>query len=49
MKAGTYTMVLFRDEFEVARQSVSVSAGSTVQSSITSTASTAVPLWTIGE
>ncbi|CAE6448842.1 unnamed protein product [Rhizoctonia solani] len=49
MKAGTYTMVLYRDEFEVARKSVSVSAGSTVSSSIASTEATTTPAWRIGE
>ncbi|CAE6416911.1 unnamed protein product, partial [Rhizoctonia solani] len=37
MKAGTYTMILYRDEFEVARKSVTVGAGSSVSSSIAST------------
>ncbi|KAF8710975.1 Rhamnogalacturonan lyase B, N-terminal, partial [Rhizoctonia solani] len=49
MKAGTYTMVLYRDEFEVARKSVSVGAGSTVSSSIASNEATAAPAWRIGE
>ncbi|CAE6414665.1 unnamed protein product [Rhizoctonia solani] len=49
MKAGTYTMVLYRDEFEVARKSVSVGAGSTVSSSIASTEVTTTPAWRIGE
>ncbi|CCO27967.1 hypothetical protein BN14_01958 [Rhizoctonia solani AG-1 IB] len=49
MKAGTYTMVLYRDEFEVARKSVSVGAGSTVSSSIASTEATTTPAWRIGE
>ncbi|KAJ1309745.1 hypothetical protein OPQ81_006510 [Rhizoctonia solani] len=48
MKAGTYTMVLYRDEFEVARKTVSVSAGSTVSSSIASTEATTTPAWRIG-
>ncbi|ELU44848.1 rhamnogalacturonase B [Rhizoctonia solani AG-1 IA] len=49
MKAGTYTMVLYRDEFEIARKSVSVGAGSTVSSSIASNEATAAPAWRIGE
>ncbi|KAH7340902.1 rhamnogalacturonate lyase A [Rhizoctonia solani] len=49
MKAGTYTMVFYRDEFEVARKSVSVGAGSTVSSSIASTEATTTPAWRIGE
>lgn len=49
MKAGTYTMVLYRDEFEVARKSVTVGAGSTVSSSIASTEATTTPAWRIGE
>ncbi|GAB1517769.1 hypothetical protein RhiTH_000819 [Rhizoctonia solani] len=47
MKAGTYTMVLYRDEFEIARKSVSVGAGSTVSSSIASNEATAAPAWRI--
>ncbi|KAG9079128.1 hypothetical protein FS749_008799 [Ceratobasidium sp. UAMH 11750] len=49
MKAGTYTMVLYRDEFEVARKSVSVGAGATVSSSIASTEASTTPAWRIGE
>ncbi|KAG8964061.1 hypothetical protein FRC03_002267 [Tulasnella sp. 419] len=49
MKPGTYTMTLYKDEFKVASQSVSVSAGSTTQSSIYSAEDTATPLWIIGE
>ncbi|KAG8911419.1 hypothetical protein FRC02_006624 [Tulasnella sp. 418] len=49
MKPGTYTMVLYKDEFEVKRQSVSVSAGSTTQSSIYSAEDTTTPTWIIGE
>ncbi|CAE6480672.1 unnamed protein product, partial [Rhizoctonia solani] len=49
MKAGTYTMALYRDEFEVARKSVTVGAGSTVSSNIASTEATTMPAWRIGE
>ncbi|KAG9126286.1 hypothetical protein FRC07_004097 [Ceratobasidium sp. 392] len=49
MKAGTYTMVLYRDEFEVARKSVSIGAGATVSSSIASTAASTTPALRIGE
>ncbi|KAG8748610.1 hypothetical protein FRC10_000001, partial [Ceratobasidium sp. 414] len=49
MKAETYTMVLYRDEFEVARKSVSVSADATVSSSIASTEASTTPAWRIGE
>lgn len=49
MKAGTYTMVLYRDEFEVARKSVTVGAGATVSSSIASTEAATTPAWRIGE
>ncbi|KAG8931463.1 hypothetical protein FRC02_002692 [Tulasnella sp. 418] len=45
----TYTMALYKDEFKVASQSVSVSAGSTTQSSIYSAEDTTTPLWIIGE
>ncbi|CAE6409366.1 unnamed protein product, partial [Rhizoctonia solani] len=49
MKPGAYTMVLYRDELEVARKSVAVGAGSTVSSSIASTEATITPAWRIGE
>ncbi|QRV85989.1 rhamnogalacturonate lyase [Ceratobasidium sp. AG-Ba] len=49
MKVGTYTMVLYRDEFEVARKSVSVSAGATASSSIASTEAATTPAWRVGE
>lgn len=49
MKAGTHTMVLYRDEFEVPRRSVTVAAGSTVSSSIAFTEVATTPAWTIGE
>ncbi|PVF96908.1 hypothetical protein CPB86DRAFT_775568 [Serendipita vermifera] len=49
MKPGTYTMKLYRDEFEVASQSVSVSAGGSVTSNIASQETAVSPLWSIGE
>ncbi|KAG8735257.1 hypothetical protein FRC12_018165, partial [Ceratobasidium sp. 428] len=45
MKAETYTMVLYRDEFEVGRKSVPVGASATVPSSIASTKSSTTPAW----
>ncbi|KAG8964060.1 hypothetical protein FRC03_002266 [Tulasnella sp. 419] len=48
MKPGTYTMVLYKDEFSVAKQTVTVSAGSTVKSDINSAEDTKTPLWIIG-
>ncbi|CCA74880.1 related to ASD-1 rhamnogalacturonase B precursor [Serendipita indica DSM 11827] len=49
MKAGTYTMKLYRDEFEVASQTVSVGAGASVTSNIASQEAAISPLWSIGE
>ncbi|KAG8735397.1 hypothetical protein FRC12_018089 [Ceratobasidium sp. 428] len=42
-------MVLYRDEFEVGRKSVSVGAGATVSSSIASTKVSITPAWRIRE
>ncbi|KAL7273879.1 hypothetical protein RUND412_003240 [Rhizina undulata] len=49
MKPGTYTMILYRDEFNVASQSVTVAAGSTVTSNIASTEATRNTVWSIGD
>lgn len=49
MKPGSYTMVLYKDELKVATKSVSVSAGSTVSSSIASAEGTRSTVWRIGE
>ncbi|KAG8684145.1 hypothetical protein FRC09_015583 [Ceratobasidium sp. 395] len=43
MKAGTYTMVLYCDEFEVGRKSVPVGASATMSSSIASTKASTAP------
>lgn len=48
MKPGTYTMVLYQTEFEVARISVVVSSGSTAHSNITSTFPIRNLLWQVG-
>ncbi|KAG8809134.1 hypothetical protein FRC18_004682, partial [Serendipita sp. 400] len=49
MKAGTYTMKLYRDEFEVASQSVTIGGGGSVTSNIASQEAAVTPLWSIGE
>jgi rhamnogalacturonan endolyase len=49
MKAGTYTMVLYKDEFKVAQQSVLVSSGQRVTSNIASTEGNRNTVWRIGE
>ncbi|KAK0438319.1 Rhamnogalacturonase B, N-terminal-domain-containing protein [Desarmillaria tabescens] len=49
MKAGTYTMTLYKMELEVATQSVTVTAGSVGTSNIASTEATPSVIWQIGE
>lgn len=49
MKPGTYTMVLYQTEFEVKRQSVTVSRGSTTSSNIASGLPTRNLIWQIGK
>jgi rhamnogalacturonan endolyase len=48
MKAGTYTMTLFSGELEVATSTVTVSAGTTVNKSISSTFSFPSYIWRLG-
>lgn len=49
MKPGTYTMVLYQTEFEVARSSATVSAGATANQNIASWLPTRDLLWQIGK
>ncbi|KAI0836444.1 polysaccharide lyase family 4 protein [Hypoxylon sp. FL0890] len=50
MKPGTYTMVLYQDEYKVAiATGISVSAGKTTSKNIASTETTRNSLWKIGE
>lgn len=49
MKPGTYTMVLYQTEFEVARSSVTVSKGSTTTQNIASSLPSRNMLWQIGK
>ncbi|QDS74173.1 hypothetical protein FKW77_001840 [Venturia effusa] len=49
MKPGTYDMVLYKQEFAVAKSSVSVTAGGVTKKDIASTESAATPIWRIGE
>ena len=48
MKPGTYTMVLYQQELQVASKSVSVTAGSTTSSNIAGTFTTGTTLFRIG-
>lgn len=48
MKPGSYTMVLYSGEYQVASTTVSVSAGSTTSKSIAATAGTASVIFRIG-
>ncbi|OBT84317.1 hypothetical protein VE02_08332 [Pseudogymnoascus sp. 03VT05] len=49
MKPGTYTMKLYQGEFQLASQSVSVSAGGTTTSNIAGASQSRNTLWKIGE
>lgn len=49
MKPGTYTMILYRDEFKVTEQTVTVSAGSSGTSNISSQEASRNTVWRIGE
>ncbi|RDI78928.1 hypothetical protein Vi05172_g11035 [Venturia inaequalis] len=49
MKPGTYKMVLYKQEFPVAKSTVSVSAGSDTTKNIASTERTTEPIWRVGE
>ncbi|KAH8725651.1 Rhamnogalacturonase B, N-terminal-domain-containing protein [Phaeosphaeriaceae sp. PMI808] len=49
MKAGTYTMKMYKGEYLVATDSVSVASGKTITKDIASTDSTAEVVWRIGE
>lgn len=49
MKPGTYTMVLYQTEFEVARSSVTVSGGGTTNQNIASSLPSRDLLWQIGK
>ncbi|CAI0654089.1 unnamed protein product [Colletotrichum noveboracense] len=49
MKPGTYTMKLYRDEFPVAEDNVTITAGSKVTKDIASTESKPSVIWRIGE
>ncbi|KAH9477958.1 putative rhamnogalacturonate lyase A [Psilocybe cubensis] len=49
MKPGTYTMTLYKSEYAVATQSVSVSAGSVVTSNIASQEANPTAIWQIGD
>lgn len=49
MKPGTYEMVMYKQEFPVAKSTVSVTAGSSTTKNIASGESTAEPIWRMGE
>lgn len=49
MKPGNYTMILYKTEFKVASQSVTVSVGSTTKKDISSAEGTRDTIWRIGE
>lgn len=49
MKSGTYEMILYKQEFAVAKSSVSVGAGSVTTKNIASTERTTAPIWRVGE
>ena len=49
MRPGTYSVKLYRNEFEVARDTVSVKAGQTTTQNIASTAANAPVIWRIGQ
>ena len=49
MKPGTYDMILYQDEYEVARQQVSVEAGGNVSQDISGSVETGNTLWRIGD
>jgi rhamnogalacturonan endolyase len=50
MKPGTYTMVLYKQEFVVAQEtSVKVTAGINAAVNIVSTEQTSAPIWRVGE
>ena len=48
MKPGTYTVKLYRGEFPIAQDSVSVTAGGTTTKNITSTESNPSVVWRVG-
>jgi rhamnogalacturonan endolyase len=49
MKSGTYTMKLYRDEFPVGQDTVTVTAGGTVTKNIASTETHPSVVWRIGD
>lgn len=49
MKPGTYTQVLYQDEFKVGSSSVSVTAGKTTTANIGASTSSKTTLWQIGD
>lgn len=49
MKAGTYTMKLYRDEFSVAQDTVTVTAGGSATRNIASTEKQPAVIWRIGD
>lgn len=49
MVPGTYNMVLYKQEFVVAKSRVSVTAGSETTKDIASAETTAAPIWRVGE
>lgn len=49
MKPGTYTVKIYRDEFQVAQDTVTVTAGSNITRNITSTESNPSLIWRIGD
>ena len=49
MKPGTYTMVLYKQEFAVAQSSVRVTAGGNTAVEIASKEAASTPIWRVGE
>lgn len=49
MKLGSYTMVLYKQEFAVAQTSVKVTAGATTVLNIASAEKVSAPIWRVGE
>lgn len=49
MKPGTYTMVYYQGEYQVAKSSVTVTAGSTTSKSISGSVTTGTTIFKIGD
>jgi rhamnogalacturonan endolyase len=49
MKPGSYTMMLYKQEFAVAQTSVKVTAGTNTVLNITSAEKISIPIWRVGE